>query len=725
MALCVSRFAPAADLGKMSPYVRNLVSGFVHSYLFKAPPSGQDGNICMFVMMNPANADETVERLGGRVIDRSGDIFIVVFPISKLDALSDLPYVHRLEAGAPCRLDMDTTTLAVNAKPASEGVGLPQAYTGQGVVTGIMDVGFDLTHPTFYSRDLSEYRIKAFWDFLSADTVGSSTVVGRDFTNRDDILYQACSTDGLEQTHGTHTLGSAAGSGYNTAYCGLASGSDICAVSNAVGEDADFISLANYYMFTTATDALGFKYIFDYASSVGKPCVASFSEGYYPQYSADDSLYSEYLGRLTGPGRIIVASAGNEAYMEKYLGKPADKSTAGSFLSCNGNNAQFMVHSDGAFKLRFLSYRNAVPDTFTIDFPVVQSDTPLVFRHSLPIRSECLDVTVESWPSSTPGTICYYLNLACTCHFANVSPIAVVIDGYGVETGMRSVCGAQFANGLADSRWGDADNTHCVHAPACFDCVVGVGATIHRTGYTNYLGEYLDYSPADGRTAVRAAYSSLGPTLDGRIKPDVVAPGSNVISSYSSYYLEHHPNANDIRCDVAHFDFEGRTYAWNGNSGTSMSAPVVAGAVALWLEAKPDLTPADIKELLRRTARRPEPEMEYPNNVYGHGEIDVYRALLDILGINGIAGVSTANPAALRSCSIDGGQLALEYATPVNGRIRISMYSAGGSKLMERNVIAHGECRVSVEAPAVGSGVYVVQSDGPDSATTGSVMIRR
>lgn len=723
MALCVSRFAPAADLGKMSPYVRNLVSGSVLSYLFKAPPSGQEGSICMFVMMDPANADETIGRLGGRVIDRSGDIFIVVLPVSKLDELSDLPYVHRLEAGAPCSLDMDTTTLVVNAKPASEGVGLPQAYTGKGVVMGIMDVGFDLTHPTFYSSDLSEYRIKAFWDFLSPDTDGSSTVVGREFTNRDDILYQAYSTDGLDQTHGTHTLGSAAGSGYNTAYSGFATGSDICAVSNFVGEDLNLISPSDYYMFTTATDALGFKYIFDYASSVGRPCVASFSEGYYPQYSADDSLFSEYLGRLTGPGRIIVASAGNEAYMQKYIDKPENKRAAGAFIDINGSGACFVLHTDGALNLHLLGYHGSVPDTFTIGFPVAVADTPMVFRHTLP-DGERLDVAVESWPSSPPGVTNYQLDITCTANFRKVCPIAAVLDGYGTMAGMRSVCRAQFANGLADSRWSDADNTHCVHAPACFDCVIAVGATVHRTGYTNYLGEYLDYSPSDGRTAVRAEYSSIGPTLDGRIKPDVVAPGSNIISSYSSYYLEHHPNANDINCDVAHFDFDGRTYAWNGNSGTSMSTPIVAGAVALWLEAKPDLTPADIKELLGRTARRPEPEMEYPNNVYGYGEIDVYRGLLDILGINGIAGVSTANPKALRSCRIDGGLLTLEYATPVNGQIRISIYSVGGRKIMERSVMATGECRVSVEASTPGSGVYVVQSDGPDPATTGSVIVR-
>lgn len=45
------------------------------------------------------------------------------------------------------------------------------------------------------------------------------------------------------------------------------------------------------------------------------------------------------------------------------------------------------------------------------------------------------------------------------------------------------------------------------------------------------------------------------------------------------------PEAGDIRSDVAHFAFNGRTYAWNSNTGTSMATPVVAGAIALWLQA--------------------------------------------------------------------------------------------------------------------------------------------
>ena len=75
--------------------------------------------------------------------------------------------VMRIETHRSCTVTMDTTRTIVNAIPAYEGRDLPQAFTGEGVVVGVQDIGFDLTHPTFYTRDMSRYRIQALWDHLS------------------------------------------------------------------------------------------------------------------------------------------------------------------------------------------------------------------------------------------------------------------------------------------------------------------------------------------------------------------------------------------------------------------------------------------------------------------------------------------------------------------------------------------------------------------------------
>ncbi len=127
------------------------------------------------------------------------------------------------------------------------------------------------------------------------------------------------------------------------------------------------------------------------------------------------------------------------------------------------------------------------------------------------------------------------------------------------------------------------DNSHSVHSPSSARRVISVGATAYRRGFYNYLGVWKDYNKGtDGR---RTSFSSVGPTLDGRTKPDVMAPGQNIISAYSSFFINNPDNVGELGSDVKHFPFNGKTYAWNSNGGTSMSSPIIAGAIALWLQA--------------------------------------------------------------------------------------------------------------------------------------------
>jgi len=72
-----------------------------------------------------------------------------------------------------------------------------------------------------------------------------------------------------------------------------------------------------------------------------------------------------------------------------------------------------------------------------------------------------------------------------------------------------------------------------------------------------------------------------------------------------------------------------------------MSAPVVAGAIALWLQADPTLTSADCLEIFSKTCTHYDTSLSYPNNLYGYGQIDVAAGLGEVLrrktlGINTI-----------------------------------------------------------------------------------------
>lgn len=106
-----------------------------------------------------------------------------------------------------------------------------------------------------------------------------------------------------------------------------------------------------------------------------------------------------------------------------------------------------------------------------------------------------------------------------------------------------------------------------------------------------------------------ASFSSRGPTSDGRQKPDVSAPGKDIISCRATGIKE--GNAID-------------TY-YLSMSGTSMATPMVSGAVALMVQKKPGLTPAEAKDILEKMARQL--GSKTPNYDYGYGGISVKNAI--------------------------------------------------------------------------------------------------
>ncbi len=173
-------------------------------------------------------------------------------------------------------------------------------------------------------------------------------------------------------------------------------------------------------------------------------------------------------------------------------------------------------------------------------------------------------------------------------------------------------------------------------APADGDSVVAVGAI-----------------NADGSIA---SFSSLGPTADGRIKPDVVAMGNGVYVASPSGFSEY-------------------TYV----RGTSFSCPLVAGVAALVLSAHPWLTPMELRDALRETADR----AASPDTVYGWGLVDAVKAAL----YNGPF-FSNLPRVVTRS---DGGLDVFIYAVPKSGFVAGSLilhYSVAGADFQDVGMAA-------------------------------------
>ena len=678
--------------------------------------------VCAFIRITD-DAERILRQNGCQKLAQAGNIYIAAIPADRLGALSQERNVNRIEARRGTHALMDSMAIHLNALPVYAGTSLPQAYTGKDVVMGIMDIGFDLTHPNFYDAQATNYRIKRLWDQISPDTIGSSLFVGRDYSGERELLDLGCSYDGKQQTHGTHTLGIAAGSGYNSRYRGMAWESDICLVNNATTEDIALIDTADYDKYTFATDALGFKYIFDYAQSVGKPCVVSFSEGSEQDFYGYDVLYYAMLDSLLGPGRILVASAGNNGNVINFIHKERGRERAGTFVQTSIDRMSLTAKADAPFTLRTTIY-NTEPMVIEIPTDEVLAREDSCYTDSVLIDDRMYYITLTAYPSCyIPTETCYDIELRALANLGSHKPLSVEFVGRDADIEVYRNSGNLVTNPLAPELC-DATVGRTIHSPSSAPRVICVGATGYRTGITNYLGEYREFNQGnDGR---RSSYSSIGPTFDGRIKPDVMAPGSNIISSYSSYYLENNPQAGDIRSDVEHFDFRGRTYSWNSNAGTSMATPAVGGAIALWLQAKPTLTPEEAMDVIAHTSSHYDESLSYPNNEYGYGQIDVYRGLLYILGIDGIEGLSQHQPKAVSILPIGQGRLQLHFegneglSTP---SFSIRIFNTSG-QLVSTQTLTGGQEEYTIDLSSLPRGVYAVQVNTGQPTTTGSTLVR-
>lgn len=696
-------------LSKLSPWLRQMAADNrtrteQPAREALAPQFARQANqrmVCAFIRLTD---DATLGEYGARSLAKVGNIHVANIPVNSLSAMAADKRVLRMEARPMGNILLDTVSHCINAVPVHQGYNIPQAYTGEGVVVGVMDIGFDLTHPTFYDRSMSNYRIKCLWDMLSNDTIGSSFPVGRDYVGKETLLELGHSRDGLDQAHGTHTVGIAAGSGYDSPYQGLAPNADICLVANAVSDNAALIDSALYDRFTFATDALGFKYLFDYAKRVNKPCVVSFSEGSSQDFWGYDQLYYEMLDSLVGPGRILVAAAGNQGNVKSWFRKESGTASMGSFL-LGSSRMYCTLKSADAFEIRLVAYGTERNDTLTVPATEVwAANDSLLSLSSFPAFDS---LQVQAYPSCyNPKEVCYDLMFYANKKIGYDAPLSIELLGNDADVELWRGSVALTTNDR-NPQLCAGETIRNVHSPSSAPRVISVGATSYRDSILNVNGQWKSYHL--GPHGRRIGFSSVGPTADGRIKPDVVAPGNNIISSYSSFYLEHHPNAGDIKWDVAEFPFNGRTYAWNSNSGTSMSCPAVAGAIALWLQAKPDLTPEDVIELLSRTCRQPDPSLSYPNNEYGYGEIDVYSGLLSILHvdrINEVADYHTPAKVALRNR-----QLLISLSQPTEQPVKVRMFSLNGHEVFSTQ-LPQGDTHYSVALPSLPAAIYAVQLDG-------------
>ena len=132
----------------------------------------------------------------------------------------------------------------------------------------------------------------------------------------------------------------------------------------------------------------------------------------------------------------------------------------------------------------------------------------------------------------------------------------------------------------------------------------------------SYITKTSAGADAGGSKGRISEFSAHGPTRDGRIKPDIAAPGQWLMSALSS--ADTNPGTTDA------------SGQYQLMQGTSMASPMVAGAVALILEKNPTLRQEQIRLGLQATTRKDAHTgtgSAVPNNTWGHGKLDIEAAV--------------------------------------------------------------------------------------------------
>ncbi len=573
-------------------------------------------------------------------------IHTALIPIEQIKNISKIENIKYIEIGEPAELNMDNARTVSNVNQVHQGNSLPQSYYGEGIVVGIIDVGFDYTHPNFYDNTgFNNYRIKRVWEQANGGTPPAGFNYGRELTTQSAMLN--AETDFYDQSHGSHVAGIAggAGGGSTNEYTGAAPKSDLVFVAADNSISSSFID--------------GVNYIKSYAASVGKPCVINLSWGSHVGPHDGTSIFDQSCDDIVDEGVILVGASGNEGNKNLYLGKTFTTSDTNLYTfiyfpnSYNGTDGFTYLDIWGEpnknFWVTAIIYNTAtntpesqLPYFYAANYDSSYSET--IYDNDWWSPDPCfIDIQTGIDPlNNKPRAL---LVIDHTAQDDNYNYVLIQIKGSATVTKMWANWAEFTDNGYTEASSGSSSST-MGELGGTGKNMISVGAFTSKNNWTAFNSSYQNNGAINGEIA---NFSSKGPTADNRTKPDVAAPGNVIVSSVNSfdnyryYYWD-----NKVVSGVTN----GTNNWWFGTmQGTSMAAPMVTGIIALWLQAYPFLTPDQAKTIIKTTSITDANTGTIPatgHNTWGWGKINAWAGIQAIL--NNIPDTPVVTPNTIDLC---------------------------------------------------------------------------
>lgn len=550
---------------------------------------------------------ETFAKLDDRIIDKYSLIrganvknyYSFKVPLDKYLDFCQEKQIKYLQIDEPCGLYLDEADKTTRFIDANTQLRSSQFFESDGVVVGVIDVGFQLSHPMFEDNNGRTRIRKAWFQGLSSLNRPERYDYGTEVTPN---LISIHPRDTDADSHGSHVLGIAAGQGITGHIVG------------GVAQEADIIVVSPNFDFdefirTSQSDIVdGVEYIFDESRRLGKPCVINLSLGTQIGPHDGNALFDKFCAELqneVGFGRSLVTAAGNDG--ERNIAIKTD-------LDEGNIQTKFRIVESNQFN-QYLDIWGEAGEEVCVEFGVSdRANTGFEFSErtvctGIPGNSSFFvfsnqasyEVTISSSPEeSLNGKTRLFISIENMQNREIYG--AIRLSGSGEVALWNTLFGGSQGDNL--SSFGEfgylngIDNYQIGEIGGNSEEFITVASYNTSTNFINVRNRILEF---DEDLNFLSNFSSAGPNADEILKPEISAPGSVIISSYNAY--DQTQSTSDNSTLITNQIFQGNETNYLGALfGTSMSSPMVAGTIALMLRANPFLTQEEIKQILVETA---------------------------------------------------------------------------------------------------------------------------
>ena len=561
---------------------------------------------------------------------------------SEVEAFGDEHPELALFAGPPKRALLDVSVPSTGAPVFRKQTG----SDGHGAIVGIVDTGIDLTHPAFFD---GTGHTRVAWLLTAGMPRGlhpdvEAAMGCTDARMSPCAVFSGADIDALLASktalpsdmhdvvgHGTHVTSIAAGNG------GTPNGKSARYIGMAPGAQLVIASPSSTGGFPDDAILRGTNFVFNRADAMGLPVVVNLSLG--GDFGPHDgtSPLEKGLSAFVGdskPGHVIVVAAGNSGGLYQVNSiKPLGVHT--TVHVGDHEPVSVPVITPGATSGKVFVWITFRPG----DVVKVGLHGPDGSRWLAPVapgndaghdagngtNGSIINDEVNGLSSLTSDT-----NGAIVSWTGSWQAGAFNIDLEGsgdaelwVEAeGAAAQAGAFFERGLVEGS---------VSTPASAPALLAVGCTINRISWPSIGGEV---GISDGTMPDDVCFfSGAGPTPTGVPKPEILAPGGFIVGAMS-FDADPRTHTGSIFDPGSTCPPKSQCYVvdegYAVTSGTSMSAPHVTGGVALLLDHNPNLTQAEVTDILQASARLPTGLLPYQSQI-GPGAMNLAYAM-DVMG---------------------------------------------------------------------------------------------